>query len=52
MKEKTVIRLAELASGVSIVVVHAVTGANGALLLLGALLLGVPVEVFLQRREK
>jgi len=52
MQDKTVIRLAELLSGTAIVVVHATTGANGALIILGALLIGVPVEILWEMRKK
>lgn len=52
MQEKTVIRIAELASGCFILGVHAVTKVDGALILLGALLLGIPAELLVERLKK
>ena len=52
LKDKTVIRLAELACGTTIVILHALTGVNGALIILGALLVGVSSEVIVGLTKK
>ena len=45
------IRLAELGCGLGLVVLHALTGVDSAIILIAALLFGVPIEILWERME-
>ena len=52
MKDSTVLRLAELGCGCVLVVVHALTGVDSVILLIIALLFGVPIEIVWEKRKE
>ena len=52
MKDSTVLRLAELGVGFGLVVVHALTGVDNLIILIAALLFGVPIQILWERKKK
>jgi len=50
MKDATIIKLARLGCGTTLLIIHAITGVNGSLIAVGLFLLGVPFE--LAKKEK
>lgn len=52
MKDSTLIRLAELGCGFGLVVLHALTGVDNLIILIAALLFGVPIQILWERKKK
>lgn len=52
MKEKTIIRMAQLVVGCYALTIHAIYSINHILLLIIAVLWGIPLDIILEKREK
>ena len=52
MKDETIIKLARTAGGITLLIVHAVTGVNGSLIAASLVLLGVPFELAKKEKEE